>query len=81
MSTNPERSRKDAIERFGNFTTRAQAIGATACALFGFVPGAVVLGAGAALDAAGNNLYRNFRDRTRRKLGGVATKSQFTRAA
>ena len=74
MTKTPEGPKKDVVERFGDFTFRAQAIGAVGCALVGFIPGAVILGAGAALDKAGNNLYKQAREHTRRKLGGVATK-------
>ena len=49
-------------------------VGAAACALVGFVPGAVVLGAGATLDIAGNNLYKDYKARAARKLGGVVTR-------
>ena len=72
MKSNPEgRSSKDIFERFGDLTFRAQAIGAAAFTLVGFMPGAVLLGTGAALDYAGNTLYKQARDHTRRKLGGV----------
>ena len=74
MTKTPEGPKKDVVERFGDFTFRAQAIGAVGCALVGFMPGAVILGAGAALDKAGNTLYKQAREYTRRKLGGIATK-------
>ena len=74
MTYSPESRKKDIVERFGDFTFGVQAVGAVACTLIGFMPGAVVLGAGAALDKAGNNLYKQAREHTRRKLGGIATK-------
>ena len=74
MKSNHEGPKKDIIERFGDFTFRVQAIGAAGCALVGFMPGAILLGAGAALDKAGNTLYKQAREHTRRKLGGIATK-------
>ena len=74
MTYSPESRKKDIVERLGDFTFRAQAIGAAGCALVGFMPGAILLGAGAALDKAGNTLYKQAREHTRRKLGGVATK-------
>lgn len=74
MVSNPNHQPKDPIERFNRFTSRVQMVGAAACALIGFIPGAVVLGAGATLDIAGNNLYKDYKARAARKLGGVVTR-------
>ena len=74
MTVQHETKPRDPIERLNHFTSRAQMIGAAACTLVGFLPGAIVLGAGAALDIAGNNFYKDMKQRhLRRSIGAAAT--------
>lgn len=74
MSPSSPNHSKDLFERFGRFTVRAQAIGCVACAAIGLVPAAAILGAGAALDHAGNTLYRQAKARIARGLGRAASR-------
>lgn len=73
MSHDAQNRSKDPIERLGDFTVRAQAIGCVACAAIGFAPAAVILGAGTALDHTGNTIYKQAKARIARGLGRTAS--------